>query len=43
MTLRDRNYECKVTGCGKGYLRTDKGIRVRTEGNTTIFESDGVE
>jgi hypothetical protein len=35
-----KGFQCKEPGCGEGFLRAERGIRVYREKNTLIFESD---
>ena len=36
---KDGNFRCVVPTCGKGYLKAHRGIQVRYEGNSVIYES----
>jgi Zn finger protein HypA/HybF involved in hydrogenase expression len=36
---KDRNFQCVVPNCGRGYLRAEKGVNVRIEGKTVIYEA----
>lgn len=40
---KDTNFKCLVPTCGKGYLRTQAGIKVHVEGDAVIFEAGGSE
>jgi len=37
-----KGFQCKEPGCGEGFLRAERGIRVYREKNTLIFESGDV-
>ena len=43
MTFQNQGFQCIALGCGKGFLRAEKGVKVRRDGNVTIFETDSVE